>query len=299
MASLKDILKNILNSNPNVIAGKKIYNTIKSVSNYLTENNTKPIVIDLSDKKLVNASKNKANNILSNEFIEYNNNTIRKAKDFKHTTDTLLGDRKIPMSKISQFYGIENGKLKVDSLQNFNDTTTIIPVRNKNVGKIKKVINHGYQAPDYSKLAYKKYPEISFLQGLGYMFTLRSNELIKRATDRRNYYNQLIDDNYPTTDSIDIRKLKGITENNDTIELPYGFLNKGMFSDEKGNAIFTNNLKNDSILNKVNTLLHKTPRYPILLDNGRYRHYILNNNNARNEYPNPLNNINNMYTIGY
>ena len=69
--------------------------------------------INLSDKNVsrINGNTKGVKTILANEFVENNKNTVRKKKDFVNTTDTLLGDKKIPLSKISTFYGIEDGKL--------------------------------------------------------------------------------------------------------------------------------------------------------------------------------------------
>lgn len=71
--------------------------------------------------------------ILSNEFVERNNNTVRPARDFINTTDTLLGDGKIPLSRISRFYGSEDGKFKVGAPEDFDPETVIIPIRNRDI----------------------------------------------------------------------------------------------------------------------------------------------------------------------
>lgn len=120
---------------------KQVYNFIKY---------DKPIYLDLSDKYLRNVNKeSKVNAVLANDFVEtkYKNN-IRKAKDFKHTTDTLIGDKRIKLSNISKFYGIENGKLKINTLDKFDDETVIMPVRNPTRNKIKKVIIRDFH-PQY------------------------------------------------------------------------------------------------------------------------------------------------------
>lgn len=96
-----------------------------------------PEIIDLNDNVTrVTPDTNDLSSILTNDFVEDNPNNIRYARDFINTTDTLIGDRKIPLSRISQYYGVEDGKLKIGSPGDFNPLTTIVPVRNKNVGRI-------------------------------------------------------------------------------------------------------------------------------------------------------------------
>lgn len=97
-------------------------------------------VIDLSNKNVARIKSNtkNVNSILTNEFVEHNDNTVRLKKDFVDTKDTLLGDRKIPLSKISTFYGIEDGKLKAGPLEIFDDSTTVVPNRAKYVGKVRE-----------------------------------------------------------------------------------------------------------------------------------------------------------------
>jgi hypothetical protein len=129
---------------PFIIPGEKILNKGKYALSYI-KNKLKMYdsgVIDLTDKKVSIINKNSPNNksILFNDFIEEKKNTIRKKKDFVNTTDTLLGDKNIPLSKISTFYGIENGKLKAGPLSSFNDTTTISPNRAKYIGRVVKYI---------------------------------------------------------------------------------------------------------------------------------------------------------------
>lgn len=94
-------------------------------------------IIDLNDNVVrVDPSTKNLSTILTNDFVENNSNNIRFAKDFVNTNDTLIGDSQIPLSRISQFYGVEDGKLKIGTPSDFNPYTTIVPVRNKNVGRI-------------------------------------------------------------------------------------------------------------------------------------------------------------------
>ena len=107
--------------------------------NYLAYDRT-PRVIPLNNNVQQLSPSDEAEYILYNDFVENNSNNVRKARDFKHTTDTLIGDRKIPLSNLPLFQGVVNNKLVVDSLRNFNDDTIVVPVRSQNKGKIKKLL---------------------------------------------------------------------------------------------------------------------------------------------------------------
>lgn len=100
----------------------------------------KPRIIPLNNNVQQLGPWDEADYILYNDFAEWNPNNIRKARDFKHTTDTLIGDRKIPLSNFSLFQGVVEDKLVVDSLKNFDDNITVVPVRSKNRGKIKELL---------------------------------------------------------------------------------------------------------------------------------------------------------------
>lgn len=71
---------------------------------------------------------------LFNEFVENpENKTIRTASEYKKLKEdenATVSDREIPVSNINLFAGIQDGHFMIDSLPNFNDTTTVIPVRN-------------------------------------------------------------------------------------------------------------------------------------------------------------------------
>ena len=64
-----------------------------------------------------------------------------------------------------------------------------------------------------------------------------------------------------------------INENNDTLPLPnFNATPKMYFADENGNAAFVAGLKPN--IEKVNDYLSKHPSYPIMVDNGRFKHII-------------------------
>lgn len=276
---------------------KTIYDVGKSFVTAVNPENKMPIYQDLKGKEMKDVSKtNKANFVIGNEFSEKNRNTVRKAKNFKHTTDTLLGDRKIPLSKISQFYGMENGKLKVGDLDTFDDNTEVVPVRNKNVGKIKEVGIKKTMIPDYSDLVNKKYPVPSFWRSLTHPDEAHQNRI-----NRINYSNELARKKAKTNKYIKVPpRTYFINENNDTIypSGQFGIHDKMLFSDEEGNAIFLKDIEDEKVFNQLNKALKEKSRYPILIDNGRYSHYEPTGD--VNSYPiQGFDTKKDMYLIGY
>lgn len=267
-------------------------------------------VIDLSKKKVsrIKSDTNNVTSILINDFVERNNNMVRRKKDFINTTDTLLGDKKIPLSKISTFYGVEDGKLKAGPIDIFNDTTTIVPNRAKNIGKVKEYHPAKPQTKEYKeavKKAIKEYNaqhgyEPSFLQRIfntGFPFisdphpwgVLSHNVGRKRAREIKNELAK----KYEHLGSGKLAYV--VTENNDTIR---GYkLNaspKTLFADENGNAVFV--AQPGQHLKELNSYLQKHPMYPIMVDNGRYAAYQTTMPNA--EIYGGLNRPDNMFILG-
>ena len=81
---------------------------------------------------------------LFNEFVESEENpTVRTAEWYKLNQDQSVGDRNIPVANFTYYGGLENGAFKVQSLDQFNDTTTVIPARNlkRDVVPIKEILN--------------------------------------------------------------------------------------------------------------------------------------------------------------
>lgn len=274
-------------------------------------------IIRLNNKKVsrITPNTNNAESILFNDFVENNPNNIRKAKDFKNTSDVLIGDKKIPLNKISYYYGIENDKLKVGDINNFNDTTTIIPVRNKNIGKIKKIIVD--KAPNDSIDYYK-----NRLEQLTELEKNESDEIFKKYANDNNIepsfmnYTALLSGTDPKVVAgreAYIRKYKYypkskyskekadiynrlynpvnfITENNDTINAKTAQMSGGaggykiVLGNEKGNSYFINGLKDidKKELDKLNKEIENNPVYPVMVDNGRYSHFYENTSALHN-----------------
>lgn len=266
--------------------------------------------IDLSNdnvSRITSDTKN-INSILANEFVENNNNTIRKKKDFINTNDTLLGDRKIPLSNISTYYGIENGKLKAGPISIFNDTTTIIPNRIKRLGKIKKLLLVDPQEQkkyneqqnkiidDYVKRHNYKPSFFDYIQS-GIFFKKPTSSKILISNEGREALNRVVNENI-ASGKLKLLFDKVITENGDTININKTDFNaspKVLFADENGNSIFVSMLKGRNI-NKVNNFLSKNPAYPIMVDNGRYSSHLTNFPTVRGYAG--LGNPDTMYILG-
>lgn len=258
--------------------------------------------IDLSNKNVsrINSNTKGVKTILTNEFVESDNrNTVRKKKDYINTQDTLLGDNKIPLSRISTFYGIEDGKLKAGPISQFKDETVIVPNRAKNVGKIKKIIMVDKATAKKSKEQSDSIIE-AYNKQHGYKPTL--DLMLRPWLISPNAVLFVHEGPGATTrvlnkhkDTLPSNKL--ITEEGDTINSPY--LNaapKILFANEQGNAAFASNLRNQEILNKLNDFLSRNPSYPIMVDNGRYSPYMLTLPNV--QIYSGLNSPDDMYIVG-
>lgn len=278
---------------------------------------------ELSNKNVQRVTEDNQNGIdyiLGNNFQEDNQNDIRRKADFLNTSDTLLGDRKIPLSAISTYYGIEDGKLKAGTLDDFDDNTTVVPNRAKNIGKIKEYhpVSEEYKHNKISRTgAFKLHEMLNDSRVKEKMF----DRYFKQHPEKEKYLRQQIKDWYdidnPTKEDLidaaydfdsdgilqdpilkeyfgmsdnlldyafDRNSKPGfvVTENNDTIpNYQFNEEPKGMFADENGHSIFFSGKSEDNV-KQINDFLSKYPSYPVMLDNGRYFNYT--NNNNVNEY---------------
>lgn len=250
--------------------------------------------IDLSNKNVsrIKGDTKNVSTILTNDFIEKRHNTVRKKKDFVNTRDTLLGDKRIPLSKISTYYGIENGKLKAGDLSIFNDETIIVPNRTKSTGRLKKILVHNRKGDRwYAKWLTDEDEKVinEYNKSKGYSANSRFKKqpsTVLKHIEGKNAIDRVLND-----------YKKGITEQGDTITLPD--LNdspKILFADEFGNSSFVSNLHNPKNLERLNAFLAEHPSYPVMVDNGRYSNYI-DNNPVLGEYSG-LANPNDMFILG-
>ena len=246
------------------------------------------------DFNRIESSNDESNDyVFSNEFIEKNNNTVRKAKDFKNTQDTLLGDKKINLDNISNFYGVENGKLKSGDINSFDDDTYVVPNRHKKTGKVKEILEFDEKVPpreEYKKELNKIHKTIADShkdEYNDYVNTIRNSNGGRKPSDERlmrdfakrypeqekelSKGNKIIESTLADAKNHPIRKgFFGVTENNDTVPIQNTGL-KMMFSNEKGNTAFVSGMKQNR--EKLNEFLKENPSYPVMLDNGRYSHY--------------------------
>lgn len=298
----------------------RLGNLLSYAKNYLVsklDDSNRGEFINLSDKNVerITNSTDNVETVLTNEFVEGNKNTIRKARDFRETNDTILGDRKIPLSKISTFYGIEDGKLKAGPLELFDDNTTVVPNRAKHVGKIKKILKEIPKDKKYDDNFYQDLDSIasmyndsldyspSFSQYITYaasgfdprvlssISTLRANDpkKMQELTD------MLYKKNPNKYKDPNARPKRFITEHNDTI--PAINLNaapKVLFANEEGNSAFVSFPYNN--LETLNDYLSKHPSYPIMVDNGRYSAYQTSLPNI--SIYSGLNDANDMFILG-
>ena len=255
-----------------------------------------PYIIDLSNEDVVQVTpdtdESQLQTILTNDFVEDKTRGYRLAKDFKNTNDTIIGDRyQIPLSKISTYYGVENGKLKAGPLDTFNDSTVVAPNRAKYVGRIKefhegdeearkeldKVVTkdienyneeHGYR-PTFSE-------QLLYHTGFPFIFQPHPAKILR---NRVGYDESVRLINGFVENHQDLReKMRPwvITENNDTIRgVEFNSNPKILFGNEKGEGLFVSDPKAN--LDSLNNWLSQHPSYPIMVDNGRYSDFQLSN----------------------
>lgn len=297
------------NNSNNNSNSKLIHNTKAIINNVLKKTglintDVNPQVINLSNENVSRINPNdKSNMILFNDFVEWNNpNNIRKAKDFKVTNDTLIGDNNIPLSKISQYYGVENGKLKVGDINIFDDNTTVVPKRNKRTDRVKSIINNvltNEQIENYENIIDNekenvKNQKIDLANRLMKEYNIEPT-LIDKITnyfsDKKDYRNSV--QNYgrgnrrnPTKEQKEVNtkyysftpklsneyinainalknKNRFVTEKGDTIQNDISrHGNKMFFADENGNSVFVNKL-NELDKNQIDELNNILNKTPL------------------------------------
>ena len=214
---------------------------------------TSPVaLVDMTEYEIVRVGPETegVRGIYFSDFVEKeNSNHIRPAAGFRHTADTLLGDKRMPLSHFSRFYGIEDGRIKAGPLELFADSTVVLPVRNKDYGYISRIElgrrpdNHGWIMVRNPFRALKNgLPLISYYPP--------DTEVIVYDTDGKPMYE-------PTV---------------------HAALNGKVFlADSLGNAVFINNLPgyDEFVLEELNSLLDKHPMGSVIIDNGRYSGFRL------------------------
>ena len=262
-------------------------------------------VLDLSNANFeqIKSPNKRYQYILANDFVERNSNNIRQVKDFYNTSDTLIGDRKIPLSQMPLYAGAENGHFKIDSLSRFNPHTTVFPVRSKNrPGGYIKIIPRSPYSKQYlndlkeaRRLADEKYP-IPWYARFG--FGTPTKEYM---TTKLKYSNQVLDSLTTKHGSYNTEKnsnsWRGITTQGDTIPLAIPSVAKAfLYSPTTKKTIFTENITDQNNLQQINDYLKNNPSYIGIFDNGRYHHTT--SNSTVYDYKYPFDSLDGMYIIG-
>lgn len=195
--------------------------------------------------------------ILGNQFVEEENrNTIRPAKYFRDSPpDTLLGDRKVPLSRIRYFMGVRDGRLRVGRIDEFSDDDEVVPVWNKTALVRRMESRAPYEQRDSAFAASSRYDDL---------YDATSNPAYKDSS--AHYYDVYNRPNIYKTDR------------DSTVHLPpYGDEFKSLLVSPGGNAMFLNNAADFTGAQRdmVNGFLEREGgAYPVMLDNGRYAYFL-------------------------
>lgn len=252
---------------------------------------TQPVLVDLSKLEIarIGPSTERVDGIYFSDFVEQkNSNHIRPAARFRHTADTLLGDKMMPLSHFSRFYGIENGRIKTGRLDQFSDSTIVLPVRNCDCQYISRI-----ETEEYGGLSKKLYfrPLIQTLKDRKEL----STELLRQVkeggySDKKARYRlngSYIRRQYPLLTyypggvKVTVYAPDGSVVNSQTIT--DGAPGKIFLADSLGNAVFINRLKFllPEDIERLNAILAAHPLCPVLIDNGRYYQYSVKNGSYR------------------
>lgn len=215
-------------------------------------------VKDLSDSHIerIMPETQGVKSILGNMFIEQDNaNTIRTALEFKRAGGcALIGDRRIPLSNFKLFIGIVDWKLKVDSLENFNDSDVVTPVVNKTdlASSLKRQSTGSVVGYAKKERMWRENP----LPGVS----------PAAVADSVAKYNNL--------SSYEVGYMNGQGRFIPSTSLKR---DKSLLVSPNGNSMFINNMgnlspKQDSLVNDF--LRRNGGAFPIQLDNGRYSHFL-------------------------
>lgn len=221
--------------------------------------------------------------IYFSDFVEKDNsNHIRRASAFRNSADTLLGDSRMPLSHFSRFYGIERGRIKAGRLDQFDDSTTVLPVRNRDCGYI-------------SRFELERDP-----QSRGWTYIRNPFTILKERRIMKRELIPLVEQGeappeclkaswirsqlpivtyYPPATAVKVFAASGPEIDEPTVRDAEN--GKIFLADSLGNAVFINNLPafSPDMLEKLNRLLSAHPMGPVLIDNGRYRKFSLSGGN--------------------
>ncbi len=215
-------------------------------------------VKDLSGSRLsiITPDTKNIKSILGNSFIEQTNtNNIRQARQFKEAgSDTLVGDRYIPLSNYNLFMGIVDGKIKVAPIGDFNDEDVVVPVPNRT--DLALTLNRQSTADQLSAM---------------------NQERLWREYKGQNLSRNAIADSVKKYENLGRYSLGYQNQKGMFIPMQGLTKDKSLLVAPNGNSLFLNNLskfspQQDSLVNDF--LMRNNGAYPILLDNGRYSHFL-------------------------
>lgn len=88
-------------------------------------------IVSLNNNVIRLTPESKQSNALVNEFVESKYPSVMTAAEYKSDPNRIIGDKyRFPVSNVNFFAGVEDGKFRIDTLDNFNDDTVIFPARN-------------------------------------------------------------------------------------------------------------------------------------------------------------------------
>ncbi len=246
-----------------------------------------PVLVDLSAEEMarIGQETQAVKGIYFSDFVEVeNSNHIRPAAAFRETTDTILTDQRIPLSTITGFYGVEDGKVKSGRLDQFRDSTVVLPVRNPFYGYVAGI--QVTQELSFWQRIYIRPPFRVLKARRELRQQLREMEqegsLPPGSSSRASVRRQLpIVSAYPGGVQVKVIGTDGRPFEEPTIQAALG--GKIFLADSLGHAVFINRLNSlgPGELQQLNALLAAHPLRPVIVDNGRYARYALEKGSYR------------------
>ena len=242
-----------------------------------------PAMVDMSAEEIarIGPETQHVKGIYFSDFVEVeNSNHIRTAASFRETPDTILTDQRIPLSTVTRFYGVEDGKAKVGRLDQFQDNTVVLPVRNPFFGYVAGI--EVIQELSFWQRIYFRPPFTVWKERRALRRELQQleakGELPPGSSSRASVRRQLpIISAYPGGVRVRVIGTDGLPFEEPTVQAAMG--GKLFLADSLGHAIFVNRVDvlGPAELQQLNALLAEHPLCPVIIDNGRYARYALEN----------------------
>ena len=262
--------------------GQDVHAVGLAVKRHLGYGGSEPVLVDFSELNIARIGPGTEGvlGIYFSDFVETaNSNHIRPARRFRDTADTLLTDKMMPLSHFSRFYGIEEGRIKVGRLDQFADSTTVLPVRNKDCGYIGRITVE--RAGELSNELYFRQP-LQVLRDRREMRRRLRQAGARSASAYRSIRKQYpFVSLYPGGIEVKVYGRGGTLMDDSTVRDALD--GKLFLADSLGNAVFVNRLMflgNEGVM-RLNSLLEAHPMCPVIIDNGRYCEFSLQDGNYR------------------